>query len=335
MKRKEILAAHQRPAARILLTGATGFVGPCLLTALKMGHFENVERFIWAYDPDDSSGQNALNVDIRSREAVFTSIKTLRPTHVIHLASQSHVPTSFVRPELTWDINVMGTLHLLEAVKKYVPDAGVVFISSSEVYGRSFQKGSPLDENSLLQPQNPYAASKAAADLMAAQYASSGLQIIRLRPFNHIGIGQREEFVVSSFAAQVARIETGLQPPVLRVGNLDAQRDFLDVRDVVHAYVLVLEQLFDLPSGLVLNICSGVPRKIVDILSGLIAQATTRITIEIDPQRLRPSDTPLAVGNAAAAQLRLGWHAEIPFEKSLDDILNAWRTRIQSEVQHP
>lgn len=324
------MALADKSTQRILLTGATGFVGPCLLTALKTSKFEYAEIFVWTYDPATATADKPLNIDIRCREFVFTSIEAIRPTHIIHLAAQSHVPTSFKQPESTWDINVMGTLHLFEAVKKYVPNAGILFISSSEVYGKSFQEGHPLDESVLLQPQNPYAASKAAADLMAGQYAAQGLQIIRLRPFNHIGLGQREEFVLSAFAAQIARIEAGQQDPVVLVGNLEAQRDFLDVRDVVRAYVFALEQVFNLPSGLVLNICSGVSHRIGDLLAGLIDQATYPIAVVEDSERLRPSDTPLAVGVATAAQEYLGWQPEITFDETLTAVLSEWRHKVGS-----
>jgi len=314
---------------RILLTGATGFVSPRLLDALRNGPFHDAQFLVWDYRPAAGVPDPLTNIDICSAAAVAASVAQFNPTHVVHLAAQSHVPTSFKQPELTWRINVMGTLNLFEALRKHVPQAGILYISSSEVYGRSFQAGEPLDETALLQPQNPYAASKAAADLMAGQYAAQGLRIIRLRPFNHIGPGQREEFVSAAFAAQIARIEAGQQKPVLLVGNLEAQRDFLDVDDVVRAYVLTLERLFDLPSGLVLNICSGVPRKIEDLLSGLIAQASCPITVEVDPARLRPSDTPLAVGVADAAYRCLGWMAEITLEETLAAVLNEWRNTVR------
>ena len=318
--------------SRILLTGATGFVGPRLLEGLNNSLFCNAEILVWTYRHDSTASFDPLNIDIRCRDAVFDSIATIKPTHIIHLAAQSHVPTSFSQPELTWDINVKGSLHLFEAVKKYVPSAGILYISTSEVYGRSFQSGTPVAENSLLQPQNPYAASKAAADLMAGQYAAQGLQIIRLRPFNHIGPGQREEFVAASFAAQVARIEAGQQPPVVSVGNLCAQRDFLDVSDVVQSYISALENLFTLPTGLVLNICSGVPRKIEDLLTVLIRQSTIPISIEVDISRLRPTDTPFAVGDATAAQQYLDWSANITFEQTLQNILNQWRYTVRNSA---
>ena len=316
---------------RILLTGATGFVGPRLLDALRKGFFHDAQLLVWDYRPDENSPGSSTNIDICSSSSVAASVKKFKPTHVVHLAAQSHVPTSFEKPELTWRINVMGTLNLFEAVKKHVPQAGILYISSSEVYGRSFQAGKPLDETALLQPQNPYAVSKAAADLMAGQYAAQGLRVIRLRPFNHIGVGQREEFVAAAFAAQVARIEAGLREPVVRVGNLEARRDFLDVADVVRAYVMALERIETLPPGLIMNICSGTARKIEDLLNGLIAQAACPVLVEHDPDRLRPSDTPVAVGCADAVRHHLGWGPQIPFSSTLKDILDDWREKVAHE----
>jgi GDP-4-dehydro-6-deoxy-D-mannose reductase len=314
--------------SRILLTGATGFVGPRLLKALRKSIFCDAEIFVWTYGPDSAASSDPLNIDIRCRDAVFESIASIKPTHIIHLAAQSHVPTSFSQPELTWDINVKGSLHLFEAVKKYVPTAGILYISSSEVYGSSFQTGKPVTETALLQPQNPYAASKAATDLMAGQYGAQGMKIIRMRPFNHVGPGQSEDFVISSFAAQIARIEKGQQPAIIHVGNLDASRDFLSVDDVVQAYLVALQKLSELPAGLVLNICSGVPRKIKDILDSLISYASCPIDIEIDPKRIRPSDTPIATGANSAAKHYLAWQPQIKFETTLLQILNDWRRKV-------
>jgi len=323
-----MFANSQTSKCRILLTGATGFVGPWLLQAFKLGPFKDAEVFVWKYDPDSEQEKSLLNVDIRSREAVSNSIATIRPTHIVHMAAQSHIPTSFSNPELTWQINVMGTLHLLEAAREHVPDVGLLFISTSEVYGRSFLIGNPVDESCLLQPQNPYAASKSAADLMAGQFAAQGMHIVRLRPFNHFGLGQGEEFVAPSFAAQVARIEAGIQPPVIKVGNLQAQRDFLDVQDVVNAYVLALEKVFELPAGQAINICSGIAHKIEDLLTGFIARASCPIEIVVDSKRLRPSDTPLAVGNSGIARQYLGWQAKIPFDVTIGSLLEHWRDKV-------
>jgi len=318
---------------RILLTGATGFVGPRLLAALRHSSFHDAQFLVWGYRPAAGVPAPLTNIDICSAAAVAAAVAGFKPTHVVHLAAQSHVPTSFKQPELTWRINVMGTLNLFEALRKHVPQAGILYISSSEVYGRSFQAGEPLDETALLQPQNPYAASKAAADLMAGQYAAQGLRIVRLRPFNHIGAGQREEFVAASFAAQVARIEAGQQKPVIRVGNLEARRDFLDVDDVVRAYVMALEKIDDLAPGMVMNICSGTTRKIEDLLNGFIEQAACSVRVERDPERLRPSDTPVAAGSAETVASSLGWNAEIPFSVTLKSILDYWRQRVVREAR--
>lgn len=314
----------------ILITGATGFVGSYLVDALSNHpQFAESRVHLWQYAAaKELSDSKALNVDIRNSEAVAASIQSLRPTHVVHLAAQSHVPTSFENPHLTWDINVMGTLNLLEALKKHAPHAGVLYVSSSEVYGKTFQCGHALDEASLLQPQNPYAASKAAADIMAGQYATQGLKIIRMRPFNHIGPGQSEQFVASAFASQIARIEAGLQQPVLSVGNLEAMRDFLDVRDVVNAYILALEHIEILNPGQVLNICSGNPIKISELLHGLLSHTDCDIKVQEDPARLRPSDIPVAVGDPAAVASCLGWQPGITLDKTLGGILAYWRNKL-------
>lgn len=310
---------------RLLITGAGGFVGTILLKALhETPIFARARYQLWYNQP---VGSGAMTIDIRQADAVAAAVAAFRPSHVVHLAAQSHVPTSFVRPDITWQVNVMGTLNLFEALKHHAPHAGVLFISTSEVYGASFKAGQPLNESALLQPTNPYAASKAAADLMSGQYAAGGLRIIRLRPFNHIGPGQREDFVASAFAAQIARIEGGRQQPVVRVGNLEAQRDFLAVDDIVRAYVLALEQIEQLPPGLILNLCSGQPCRIAELLAILLQQARCPITVETDPGRLRPSDTPIAVGCGAAARQHLGWHPRISLTQVLGTLLDHWRKK--------
>lgn len=318
---------HQ-PAPTVLITGATGFVGSYLLDALRQSDkYATAQIVTWGYNPRAHSTDPA-SVDIRNPAEVESAIEALRPDFVVHLAAQSHVPTSFYNPRLTWDINVMGTLNLLEAVKAHAPDAGVLYISSSEVYGSSFKQGECLTESVMLQPQNPYAASKAAADIMAGEYAAHGMRIIRMRPFNHIGPGQGEQFVASAFASQIARIEAGLQPPTLKVGNLEARRDFLDVRDVVRAYVMALEHLATIPCGQVFNICSGSPRPISALLDILLQHSSHSIAFEQDPERLRPSDVPMAAGNSAAIRQHLQWAPTIPLEQTLGELLAAWRLQV-------
>jgi GDP-4-dehydro-6-deoxy-D-mannose reductase len=315
----------------ILVTGATGFVGPYLLEALRSHpKFADATVYVWKYRSGETCGADPYHVDICDSVAVEASIQSLKPTHIIHLAAQSHVPTSFENPRLTWDINVMGTLNLFEAVKTHVPHALLLYISSSEVYGRSFQKGIPLQESTLLQPQNPYASSKAAADIMAGQYAAQGLQVVRLRPFNHIGPGQSEQFVASAFASQIARIEAGLQPPVIEVGNLDSRRDFLDVRDVVRAYTLALESFAKLTPGMAVNLCSGKSVRIGDLLNQLLELSACDIKIKYASERMRASDIPVALGNYAAAGEYLGWCPQISINDSLRQLLDYWRQCIST-----
>jgi GDP-4-dehydro-6-deoxy-D-mannose reductase len=317
---------------RILLTGATGFVGPRLLRSLRE-RFAGASILSWTRHAAHADNSGERQVDICSAEEVDATVSDFRPSHVVHLAAQSHVPTSFRDPAGTWQVNVMGTLYLLEAVRRHMSDATVLYVGSSEVYGRSFQIGEPLAETALLQPQNPYAASKAAADLMCGQYAGQGLRTIRLRPFNHIGAGQSVDFVASAFAAQIARIEAGLQDPVLRVGNLEAQRDFLDVEDVVRAYVMALEKSGELTPGLVLNLCSGKPRRIRDLLDMLLAETKASIRVEADSALMRPSDTPYAVGSAEAARAHLGWEPRIPLQATVRALLEDWRQVTRSSVK--
>jgi nucleoside-diphosphate-sugar epimerase len=207
----------------------------------------------------------------------------------------------------------------------------LVHASSADIYGASFRVGRALDEGAATAPMNTYAATKAAADLALGAMAADGLRVVRLRPFNHTGPGQTESFVVPAFAAQVARIAAGRQAPVLQVGNLDAARDFLDVRDVCAAYVAAIARAETLAPGALFNIASGVPRRIGDMLDDLLRLAGVAARIETDPTRMRPSDIPTASGDATAARDTLGWAPVVAWEATLRDVLADWRER----VSHP
>lgn len=241
------------------------------------------------------------------------------------------MPTSFRDPLLTWNTNVLGSLNLLEAIKQQAPDAFAVFASSSEVYGEAFKAGVALDESSPCLPMNPYAASKLAAELAFEQYFKQGIRGVIARPFNHIGLGQSPDFVTASFARQIALIESGKQAPVMQVGNLEACRDFLDVRDVCAAYLQLLElrEVQDHPR--LFNIASGKARKIRSILDEMISQSSASITVELDPQRLRPSDIPFAVGNCDRIRDVLNWQPKIPLKETLASLLADWRVRVVAE----
>jgi nucleoside-diphosphate-sugar epimerase len=206
----------------------------------------------------------------------------------------------------------------------------LLFPSSADAYGASFKCGRALDERAPLAPMNVYGATKAAADLALGAMVSDGLRVIRARPFNHTGSGQSAEFVMPAFARQIARIEAGLQAPLLRVGALDSQRDFLDVRDVCTAYAACLSHGADLPPGTILNIASGIPRRIGDILDALRCLSGVEMEIETEQARLRVGDIPSATGDATEARIRLNWAPRIDWDQTLHDVLIDWRGRVAS-----
>lgn len=310
-----------------MLTGACGFVGKVLLPLLLAKGYR-VTCTSTSVSSHAGSAADWVTLDINDAAAVSRVIEQVKPSHVIHLAAQSHVPTSFREPAQTWQTNVMGTLHLLEAVKNHCSEAFFLFVSSSEVYGESFKAAEPLAESVGCRPMNPYAASKCAAELAVEQYFRQGLAGVIARPFNHIGAGQSPEFVTASFAQQIAAIEAGKQKPVLQVGNLDAQRDFLDVRDVCSAYLALL----DLPvvelEERVFNIASGQPRRIDDVLKLLLQQSSQGITVEQHPERMRPSDISLAAGDCARIHALTGWQASYDLSATLAELLDYWREQV-------
>jgi len=314
----------------VLLTGANGFVGKVLLDQLlAAGH--RVSCACTTPNPSPRAGVEQVVLDIRDPNICAATLERLKPTHIIHLAAISHVPTSFRDPLLTWNTNVIGSLNLLEAIKQKTPDAFVVFASSSEVYGEAFKAGVALDESSPCLPMNPYAASKLAAELAFEQYFKQGVKGVIARPFNHIGSGQSPDFVTASFARQIALIESGKQVPIMQVGNLEACRDFLDVRDVCAAYLQLLELNDGRDHLRVFNIASGQACKIRDILDEMISQSTATISVELDPQRLRPSDIPFAVGNCGRIREVFGWQPNIPLKDTLASLLADWRVRVVAE----
>ncbi len=292
---------------RILVTGASGFVGghllPCLAAAFPGASIVSAE------------------FDICDQAAVEAAVRTDPPDACVHLAAISAVPAAQADPGRAWQVNLHGTLGLARALLRWAPEAWLLFVSTADAYGASFRGGTPVTEATALAPMNTYAATKAAADLALGAMAAEGLRVLRVRPFNHTGPGQAASFVVASFARQVARIEAGLQAPMIEVGALDPRRDFLDVRDVCRAYALCLSAAATLPRGQVLNIASGVSRRVGDILDELLRRAGVTAEIRTDPNRLRATDIPLACADASAAYALIGWRPEIAWERTLDDLL--------------
>jgi GDP-4-dehydro-6-deoxy-D-mannose reductase len=297
---------------RVLVTGATGFVGRHLLAALRAGGHEPIALG----GPLD--GPPAVALDLLDPDAVRRVVEAAAPDAIVHLAGQAFVPQSVADPLGTLAVNATGTAYVLEAARAV--RARVLVISSAEVYGIQPPERMPLDENAAVRPGNAYAASKLAAETYAlAWHRSYGLDAVVARPFNHIGPGQDERFVVPSFARQLAAIAAG-GAPLMHVGNLEAQRDFLDVRDVVAAYVLLLANG---RAGEVYNISSGRTVAIREVLRQLITIARVPVEVRDDPERMRASDLPILSGDATKLRTETGWEPQYSLAASLRDIYAA------------
>ena len=298
----------------ILVTGADGFVGRHLLARLARDLPEAVVHAGFFEICDDG--------------AVQAAVQAARPDVVMHLAAVSAIPAAQNAPELAWRVNLGGTLGLARAVLRHAPEASFLFAGSADAYGASFRPGTPLDETAALAPLNTYAATKAAADLALGAMAQEGLRAVRLRPFNHTGPGQSDAFVLPAFARQIALVAAGRQEPVLRVGSLDAVRDFLDVRDVCAAYVACAARPGAIKPGSVLNLASGVPRRIGDILNAMLQVAGVTARIETDRARLRRADIAQACGDAGRARALLGWEPAIAWQSTLEGVIADWKARV-------
>jgi len=308
---------------RVLITGATGFVGGYLVAHLAEAHPDWQITGTTRHAP--TSDARFVPCDLRDTSATVVLVARTKPEMIVHLAGQSNVPASLKDPETTLANNILGTLHLLDACRAHAPDARLLVVSSSEVYGPTPPEAQPLREDRPLRPANPYAVSKAAQEMLALQYAHSyGLDVVVARPFNHIGPGQMGDFAVSSFARQVAEVEGG-ERRAIAVGKLDAARDFTDVRDVVRAYSLLLERG---DRGGIYNIGRGTAVTVGDVLDMLCRLARVAITIERDSARMRPSDAPVMMADTSLLRQTTGWQPEISLERSLDDTLAWWRKNL-------
>lgn len=309
---------------RVLITGAEGFVGSHLIKLLlERGHevFAGVHKSTSTVD-----GVENVTCDILNRERLEMVMQELKPAGVIHLAAQSKVIVAWEEPADTVLINTIGSINLVQAATGVVPGVKVLTIGSSEEYGLAARQGEQLTEEAACLPQNPYSSSKLAMGQIILQLARrDSLNIMHVRPFNHFGPGQQEDYVMSDFAAQVARIEKGLIEPVIRVGDLSTRRDFTAVRDVVRAYALLLEG--DLESG-VYNICSGIPREIKAILNFMVSRARVAVQVEVDAERFRPSEVPVFVGSAKKIKNLTGWQPELDFEEAVVETMDWWREQV-------
>lgn len=314
---------------RILLTGANGFVGSYLRIALRE-HYPDADIYCIGMRSTgaDHVGE-IIDVDLTDAAATADVVRRSEPTIVIHLAAQSSAVDSDATAVLTWTTNLGGSLNLALAIALYAPTAVVLFVSTTEVYGGSFLLGA-VTESSPLVPLNVYAKSKALTERMFSDVLPSSTRLIIVRPFNHTGPGQREHFVLPSFAAQIARIEAGLQEPEVKVGNLDVQRDFLDVRDVVSAYLHLIDRAHVLPSPFIVIIASGRLCLLGDLLRSLQRLASVEFQIAVEPARLRPVDLPCAAACPDLLRAVTGWGPRISITQTLSDLLDDARVRISN-----
>jgi GDP-4-dehydro-6-deoxy-D-mannose reductase len=298
-------------AVRAYVTGGVGFVGTWLVRHLRAA--------------GDEVTVAGLDVDVTDFGAIAADLAAAAPEVVYHLAARADVAASWADPAETLRVNATGTLGVLEAARRCPAPPRVLLVSSAEVYGGGAGDGTPLGEEAALRPVTPYAASKAAAELLGLQaFLGSGLEVVRARPFNHVGPGQGAAFVVSGLASRVVRAEREADG-VVPVGNLSAARDFTDVRDVVRAYRLIVERG---TAGEAYNVCSGRSTSISDIAAMLAAQATSPVELRSDPALQRPSDVPLVQGDPSKLEALTGWQPEIELETTLADVLEWWRAEL-------
>ncbi len=320
------------PPRRILVTGAGGFVGRHLMPALRQA-FPAAVLLVTSREGQVAGADALVPFDLLAPAAFPAMLAAAAPDAVLHLAAQANVPAAFAKPTATWRANVDGTLALAEAIRRDHPATRFVQVSSAEVYGLSFQAGVALAEDAALAPANPYAASKAAAEIALAEMALRGLRLLRLRPFTHVGPGQSPDYALAAFARQVALIQAGRQEPVMRTGALDRWRDMLDVRDVCAAYVAALARPEAVGNGAVLNIAGGEPRRLADAVAALLALAGVRADLRTEPARLRPTDVLRTQGDAGRARTLLGWAPAVPWETTLRDLLADWQGRVASGAE--
>lgn len=319
---------------RVLITGITGFAGSHLAEYILehqpgvevygirrwRSRIENVEHLL-----DKIQIVECNIVDASSVKALIADV---RPDKIFHLAAQSFVPSSWNAPAESLTTNILGQLNIFEALRESkLMDTWVQIACSSEEYGMVYPDEIPIRETNQLRPLSPYAVSKVTQDVLGYQYFMSyGIKAVRTRGFNHTGPRRGEVFVCSNFSKQVVEIERNKRPPVLYVGNLEARRDFTDVRDMVRAYWLSTEKC---EPGEVYNICTGSSVSIQDLLGLVLSHTNMEIEVRQDPARLRPSDVPLLEGDCSKFQRATGWKPEIPFRQTLSDIMDYWRDRIR------
>ena len=317
---------------RVLITGITGFAGSHLAEYILAKH-PDLEVFgimRWRSRTENiESIRNQVELiecDLRDATSVKKLVARVRPDKIFHLAAQSFVPSSWNAPAESLATNVLGQLNIFEAIRELDIDPWIQIACSSEEYGLVHEDELPIKEENPLRPLSPYAVSKVGQDYLAYQYFKSfGIKAVRTRGFNHDGPRRGDVFVSSNFAKQLVEVEKGKKEPVIHVGNLEARRDFSDVRDIVRAYWLSIERC---EPGEVYNICCGKAYSIQEVLDRLIELSGVKVDVQEDPSRLRPSDVPVLLGDNTKFRNATNWEPEIPYDKTLSDMLDYWRERL-------
>ncbi len=319
---------------KVFITGIAGFAGRHL-TGYLLDRGDEVTGLEpeGCEDVDAMTKKHGIKIhigDIRDEKTLSDALKQFRPDIVFHLAAQSSVRLSFENPQDTFSINVMGTLNLLETVARLNLPTKTLVITSSEIYGPLTPKECPVTETHPLRPVNPYAVTKAAVDLMAYQYFKSySLQVYIARAFSHSGPWQKTVGVLSDWAFQIAKIDLGISPPTIKVGNINVNRDYTDVRDVIQAYVAIVEKG---KPGEPYNVCSGIGYELGELLEKYRRFTRKKINIEVDQSRMRPVDIPMLVGSNEKIMQDTGWSPAIPIDTTLKNIFDYWREYLVQEV---
>lgn len=314
---------------KALIIGAAGFVGNYLIDYIK-------KNCIWSISatklPNENVDQDKIclyDLNLLNKEEIMTLLKKVKPDYIFHLAAQSSVALSWSNPELTIDVNIKGTLNLLESLKELQLKSKTLLIGSGEEYGHIRSDEVPVVEDNNTRPGNIYAITKVCQNMLGKIYADAyNLNILSVRAFNHIGPNQSSIFVVADFCKQVAEIEIGLKEPIIKVGNLKVKRDFTDVRDVVRAYIMIMKTG---EKGETYNVGSGHAIEIDEILKMIINLSNKKIKIEIDYNKLRPVDIPIIEADISKITSSIGWEKKISLEQTLKETLEYWKKEIMKE----
>ena len=322
---------------KVLVTGAGGFVAAHLVDFLRT-EAPDAELFGMVRPQTGAArgpgaGISLVEADVNDPAGAEAALDEVVPDRIVHLAGQSSVHRSWIEPGSTLRTNVLGLVNLLDAVRRRGLRPAVLVVGSAEEYGPVDPAELPITERTPLRPSSPYAVSKVAQAALARLYGpAGGMRVVLTRTFHHTGPGRGEAFAESSFARQLAEIEAGLRPPVLRVGNLDAVRDYTDVRDVVRAYWALLDRG---EGGEVYNVCSGRGRPVRELLDALLRAAGADAEVQVDPARLRRADVPVLVGDPSRLRDATAWEPRIPLERTLVDLLEDWRQRVGVSAPSP